>query len=129
MALTATQRTDMQGDLGIASDEAVFTNAELDRLYERASSGYELAVFYGYRQLLAQANKFHNYTAGMTKVQRVQMRENIRDSMDFWADEARTTGNQMRMVGLRQIPPRYKDAPVDVKNTNSGWHDSEDERP
>jgi hypothetical protein len=111
MALTATQRADMQGDLGIGSDEAVFTNDELDRLYERAGNDYNLAVFYGYRQLLAQANKFHNYTAGMTRVERNQMRENLRDSMDFWKAEARSAANQLRIVGALEIPPRDKDSP------------------
>lgn len=111
MALTVTQRTDMQGDLGIAADEAVFTNDELDRLYTRADSDYYTAVFFGYRQLLAQANKFHNYTAGMTKVDRVQMRENIRDSMEFWQDEAKVSGNQLRVIGILPIPPKDKDVP------------------
>ena len=108
MALTATQRTDMQGDLGISDDEAVFTNAELDRLYARAGNDYNLAVYFGYRQLLAQANKFFNYTEGMTSVQRKQMRDNIASSMEFWKAEARV---QVRMIGLNPIPPRDKDAP------------------
>jgi hypothetical protein len=109
--LTAAQRADMQGDLGISFDGSVFSNTELDRLYTRASSDYNLAVFYGYRQLLAQANKFFNYTAGMTRIQRNQMRDNIRDAMDFWKDEARVSGNQVRMLGLLEIPPRDKDEP------------------
>lgn len=108
MALTATLRADLQADLGIGSDGAVFTNAELDRLYTRAEDNYNLAVYFGYRQLLAQANKFHNYTEGMTRVERVQMRENIADSMEFWKAEARV---QVRMVGLNPIPPRDKDEP------------------
>ena len=127
--LTATQLADMQGDLGISTDQSVFTDAELDRLYTRAGSDYTLAVYYAYRQLLAQANKFHNYTAGMTKVERKQMRDNIRDSMDFWQEEARTAGNQVQMLGLRQIPPRWKDAPDDLRSTrDTGWYDSEDDR-
>ena len=110
MALTVAQRTDLQGDLGIDADEAVFTNDELDRLYARADSDYNLAVYYGYRQLLAQANKFHNYTEGMTRVERVQMRDNIASSMEFWEAEARQKV-QARMIGLNSIPPRDKDKP------------------
>lgn len=108
MALTADQRTDMQGDLGISDDESVFTNAELDRLYTRAGSSYNLAVYFGYRQLLAQANKFFNYTEGMTKVERKQMRDNIADSMEFWKAEGK---QQARMIGLNLIPPYEKDSP------------------
>ncbi len=111
MALTDTQRTDLQADLGISADEAVFTDDELDRLYERADSDYNTAVYFGYRQLLAQANKFHNYTTGMTRVEAAQMREHIRDSMEFWKEEARQVGNQVRIVGLLEVPPRAKDSP------------------
>lgn len=108
MALSATLRTDLQADLGIGSDETVFTNAELDRLYARAENAYNLTVFFAYRQLLAQANKFHNYTEGMTRVERKQMRDNIADSMKFWQAEGRV---QARMIGLNPIPPRDKDVP------------------
>ncbi len=109
--LTAEQRADMQADLGISTDEAVFTDEELDRLYERAEGDYNLAVYFGYRQLLAQANKFHDYTAGMTKVQRQQMRQNIAESMAFWKEEARVAANQLRIVGALEVPPRGKDKP------------------
>lgn len=129
MALSSDQLTDMQGDLGISGDASVFTDVELNRLFTRAESDYELAVYYGFRQLLAEANKFYNYTAGMTKVQRVQMRENLESSMGIWRDEARVAGNQVRLIGLRSIPPRYKDAPADVEvGQDSGFHDGEKDR-
>lgn len=108
MALTATLRTDLQADLGIGSDESVFTNDELDRLYERAGDDYNLTVYFGYRQLLAQANKFFNYTEGMTKVDRADMREHIKDSMEFWQAEGRV---QVRMIGLNLVPPPDRDVP------------------
>lgn len=111
MALTPELRADLQADLGITNDQAVFTDAELDRLYERASGDYNLTVYYGYRQLLAQANKFHNYTTGMTRIEAAQMREHIRDSMEFWKEEARRAGNQMRIAGLLEVPPRNKEVP------------------
>ena len=108
MALTTAQRTDMQGDLGISADETVFTNAELDRLYARVGDDYNLAVFFGYRQLLAQANKFHDYTEGMTQVKRSQMRASVKDSMKLWRGEGR---QQVRMIGLAGVPPPEKDTP------------------
>ena len=109
--LTSAQLADIQGDLGIGTDESVFTDDELNRLYTRADGDYDLAVYYGYRQLLAQANKFHNYTVGMTRVERNQMRENLANSMEFWKEEARTAGNQVRIVGMLGIPPKNKDVP------------------
>lgn len=108
--LTATQRADMQADLGIGTDEAVFTNDELDRLYTRAGS-YDLAVYYGYRQLLADANKLFDYSAGMTRMSKSQVREHLRDMLEFWKSEAKGAANQVRIVGALEVPPREKDEP------------------
>lgn len=109
--LTATQRADMQGDLGIGSDEAVFTNDELDRLYTRAEGDYNLAVFYAYRQLLADANKLFDYAAAQTRMNKSQVRAHLRDMLDFWGEESRTAANQLRIVGALSIPPKDKDEP------------------
>lgn len=112
MALTAAQLADMQGDLGIAADEAVFTDEELDRLYERADSDYNTAVYLGFRQILAQAAKFHNYTVGQTRVERKQMFDHLRDLTRFWQEEAENAGgNQVIIVAQNPIPPKWKDSP------------------
>lgn len=109
--LTATQRGDMQADLGISDDEEVFSNDELDRLYTRADENYELAVYYGYRQLLADANKLFDYSAGMTKMSRSQVRDHLRDMLAFWKDESDATAGQVQFVGALEVPPRDKDEP------------------
>lgn len=111
MPLTSTQQTDMQADLGITADESVFTDDELDRLYERAGEDYNLAVYYGWRQLMADASKFFDYTAGMTTRKKSQVREHIGAMVEFWKEESRTAANQARILGLNQIPPRHKDEP------------------
>lgn len=110
MSLSAEQLADMQNDLGIGDDESVFTDAELARLFERAEGDYNLAVYFGYRQLLAQANRFHDYTAGMTSVKRSQMRTHLQESLAFWKEEAKAAEG-VRMLGVRGVPPKHKDAP------------------
>ena len=62
--LSAAQLGDIQGDLGIGSDGAVFTDSELHRLYTRADSDYELTVVYALEQLMVDAAKLNDYTAG-----------------------------------------------------------------
>lgn len=110
MALTEAQRADMQADLGISDDQAVFTNDELDRLYERAGGNYDRAVYYGLRQLLANAAKFHDYTAGQTRQQRSQAFGHLKVLVDLWA--AKVAGaQQVRTLGILQVPPREKDKP------------------
>jgi len=111
MALTTTQRADMQADLALSADESVFTNTELDRLYARADSDYNGAVYLAWRQLMADAAKFNDYTAGQTQEKKSQLFEHVKEMVAFWKGEARTAGNQVRIVGLNEIPPRWKDEP------------------
>lgn len=101
----------MQGDLGITADESVFTNTELDRLYARADSDYNTAVYLGWRQLQANAAKFNDYTAGETEEKKSQIYDHVKDMVDFWKDEARVAANQVRSIGLLEVPPRHKDEP------------------
>jgi hypothetical protein len=128
--LTSDQRADMQGDLGISDDENVFTNEELNRLYTRADSNYALAVYYGYRQLLADAAKLHNYSLAQTRVERSQVFDHVKAMMAVWQDEARTAGNQVKIAGLRGVPPRWKDAPAEKRGIQpAGWRvTTEDDR-
>ena len=75
--LSDDQRSDIQADIGIDSDQTVFTDAELDRLYTRASSDYDTAVVYALDQLLADAAKFNDYTAGASSERKSQVFENL----------------------------------------------------
>lgn len=111
MALDATQLIDMQRDLGITNDQAVFADAELDRLFERAGSDYNGAVYLGWRQLLSDAAKFFNYTAGQTKIERAAVFDHVRAMVEFWKGESRTAANQMLIVGLTDVPPKWKEQP------------------
>jgi len=121
MALSSDQLTDMQGDLGIDDTESVFTDVELNRLFARADSDYGLAVYYGYRQLLADANKFHDYSLANTSVKRSQMRDHLADMVDFWKNEAKTTANQVRIVGGLKTPPRRPDLPNNLNKRRSRY--------
>jgi len=88
VALSETQLTDIQADLGIGSDEAVFTDAELNRLYARADSGYELAVAMAVRQLMINAARFNDYTAGHNQESKSQVFAQLKEMYEFWLAEA-----------------------------------------
>lgn len=111
MSLSSDQRADMQGDLGISADETVFTNDELDRLYERAHSDYNTAVYLGYRQIMANAAKLHNYTAGQTRIDKAQVFDHLKSMVEFWQGESRTASNQVKVLGINSVPPRHKRKP------------------
>lgn len=112
MALSSDQLADMQGDLGITDDETVFTDEELERLFTRAQEIYPLAVYFGFRQLMAQANKLRDYAQAMTKESLSQVRRQLYESMVLWKEEARIASNQLRIVGGLSVPPRVKDEPT-----------------
>lgn len=113
MALDATIQSDMQADLSIGSDESVFTDAELERFYTRAGSDYNLAVYYGWRQILAGAAKWVDYQVAQTRVNKSQAFNQIAKMVDFWANESRTTANQLRVTGMRPVPTLHKPKPAD----------------
>jgi len=120
-SLSSDQLTDLQADIGITTDESVFTDAELNRLYTRADSDYNTAVYLALRQLMANAVKFHDYTAGQTSVKKSQIFDHLKEQVDFWQKESRTTANQVRIVGSNRIPPRSNldtDSYPDPKNTS-----------
>jgi len=86
--LTADLRADLQGDLGIGSTGDVFTAAELDRLYTRASSDYDLAVVYALDQLLVDAAKLNDYTAGASSEKKSQVFAQLTKMRGVWGQRA-----------------------------------------
>lgn len=119
MSLSILMRGDFQKDLGISTDEAVFTNDELDRLFTRSGEIYPLAVYYGYLQLLASANKFRDYTEGMSSEKLSQVRDHLANTLEIWRDEARGSGNQLASLGLVGIPTREKERPWRTRRRNN----------
>ena len=111
MALTIDQLGDLQGDLGIDDSECVFTNYELNRLYERANSDFNTAVYLGWRQIMADAAKFFSYSTWQTRVDKDKVFDHVAEMVAFWQTESKTNANQLRIVGMTTIPPVVKDVP------------------
>lgn len=113
MALTAAQLSDMQIDLAISDDESVFTDEELERLFERSGSDYNLAVYYGWRQLLSASAKWVDYRVAQTAVSRGQAFDHILQMVAFWASESKSADDQLLSAGLNQVPTIHKRKPLD----------------
>lgn len=115
MALTADQLADLQSDLGIGSDEAVFTDVELERLFQRAGEDYPTTVYYAWRQLLAASTKYVDYQVAQTRESRSQAYQHIKDMVAYWKGESEESLNTsgVAIAGLTPIPPRWKDAPYE----------------
>lgn len=115
MALTADQLADLQADLGIDDTEAVFTDDELERLFTRAGEDYPTAVYYAWRQLLAQSTKYIDYRVAQTEEKRSQAYQHIKDMVSYWKGESEESLNTsgVAIAGLNPIPTRWKDAPYE----------------
>jgi hypothetical protein len=111
--LTADQTTDMLGDLAAGAIGDVFDQNELQRLYDRAGGSYELAVYYGWRQIYAESTKWVDYQVAQTKVSRSQAAAGIKDMLELWQSEARVADNQLVSAGMRPVPTNWKNIPAD----------------
>lgn len=77
MSLSEEQLADLQADIGIADDEQVFTDQELQRLFARAGEVYNKALVFALRQLRTNAAKFTDYTQNASSEKRSQMFEHL----------------------------------------------------
>lgn len=107
---------DLQADIGISNDQAVFTDAEIARLWERAGEVHNITVYYAFRQLLSSAVKFVDYTSGLTSEKASQRYHQIKDSLGFWRGETVEEESQVEVMGLTQVPRRKKDKPWRDRN-------------
>ncbi len=106
--LDADQLTDLRADIG--DDGTVFSDAELHRLYTRAGSDYDKAVVLAFRQILANATKLHDYRIAQSGESLSQVYRNVKDLLVHWESIA-DVKQQVKMVGLRSVPPVLKDEP------------------
>jgi hypothetical protein len=120
MTLTPQQLQDLQDDSGIGSDQAVFTDSELDRIWERVSGAssdterHEAALYLIYRQLLGSANKLHDYTAGATSEKLSQVRANLKQMHDLYKpsyEAATSQATQFARTVLRKRPNQRRTRP------------------
>lgn len=86
--LSSDQLADIQADLGISDDGAVFTTAELNRLFTRADGEYDLAVVYAIDQLLMDASKFNDYKAGSSSESKSQVFQQLTKMREMWGRRA-----------------------------------------
>lgn len=120
MPLTAAQTLDMLADLASGALNDVFTQIELDRFYERAGEDYNLAVYYGWREIAGNRAAWVNYRVAQTEVDRGDAFAHILEMLKLWGNEARTNANQLQILGMRPVPTSNKPHPTDDLNY-PGW--------
>lgn len=110
--LSDAQTLDMLSDLAAGDINDVFSQTELQRFYDRAGDDYNLAVYYGWRQILADSAKWVDYQVAQTKVSRSQAFDHIKEMVTLWGNESRSVANQVQIVGANPVPTKHKPKPA-----------------
>jgi hypothetical protein len=100
------RRDRMRRKLGDTAAPYAFTDAELDDLYAQADNCFDCAIRDGFNELLADAAKLSDYTAGASSERRAQVFNNLVRMRDWWAERARNGVASVRYVSLRRGPKR-----------------------
>lgn len=119
--LTSDQTTDMLFDLAAGDLGDVFSQEELQRLYDRAGGDYNLAVYYGWRGIFGDSARWVDYKVAQTSVSRSQAAANILKALELWGNESRTAANQVQILGMNPVPTRYKELPADESCPRHGY--------
>lgn len=121
LTLTTELLTDLQFDLGIDNTETVFTDDELNRLYNRASGVYYKTEVLAFRALLADAAKWTNYTEGQTSEDRSDRFKQVQAFLTYLETVVlQGTTGQYAMVHIRSVPTPCRDVPFDRYPTGYG---------
>ncbi|MEM4406017.1 MAG: hypothetical protein QXS68_03135 [Candidatus Methanomethylicaceae archaeon] len=110
--LTPEQLADLRADIGDTSANPAFTDAELNRLYERAEGDYLLTVVLCLRQLLASAAKMYKYGEGFSRAEQDEIFEQLSKLLDRY-EALLDSKRQVGMVGISFRPPYKFEGPSD----------------
>ncbi len=102
MSLSAEQLTDLRADLGDQLSPYAFSDAELDRLYERNDSDWNSTLIMAIEQLLQNSAKLYNYTAGYTRQDEGQVFDHLLKMRDVFL------GKENNALFVRVSPKRRK---------------------
>lgn len=108
--LTTDQLSDFQLDLAISDDEAVFSDAELNRFYTRADGVYEQAVVIALEVLLMNSAKFTKYMIGRTSENKDQIFDHLKQMLEIKKGNV-DEGAGFRIIGTYNTPDSDKTEP------------------
>lgn len=122
MSITAQQLSDLQADAGLDDSESVFTDAELSRIWDRVSGAsnetlqHEAALALIFRQLLADATKFHDWKAGASEEKLSQIYDHLKKQYEMYKpslDNALSRETEFSMSVLVPKPNQVRTTPDD----------------
>lgn len=106
---TASELTRLRRKIG--DTDAAITASILEDIWDEAAGDESTAVVLSIQMLLSDAARFNDYTAGQTSEKKQQVYDNLKDLLTYWEDKAGVTSS-IRIVGLRSVPPIWKELPA-----------------
>lgn len=110
--LTSTQLDRLRRDLGDLNTPPAFEDSELQDNWDRVPNApdetrqHEATLALCYRQLLAQVNKFHNYTAGAVTENLQQVRDNIKEMYEMYLPSLEAGLDQAKQLSIGKLGRR-----------------------
>lgn len=108
--LTTAELTSLRRKVGDPS-ETTWDDDELNAIYDEADGDFNEAVAICFEELMVNAAKFADYTQNESSEKRSQIFANLSKLADRYRSLSSTNTNQVRIVGLKQRPPRNKRKP------------------
>lgn len=110
--LTTAQQNTLRRRIGDTSDTPAFANDELQDAFNEAAESLDATTVILLEWLLADAVKLHTYKAGQTTENMDQVYDHLKDRLTYWTSKT-AVSQQMKIVGMRSVPPRDRDMPAD----------------
>lgn len=128
--LTATETLTMLAYLGAGAIGDVFSQLELQQLFDDAGSNMNLAVYHGWLQIAANSVRWVNYRVAQTQVDRAVAFDHMLAMIRLWQDISMVASNQLISAGINPVPTVYKNRPGDAyprpwsrNRSHSNWRD------
>jgi mannitol-1-phosphate/altronate dehydrogenase len=102
--LTTEQLSDLRADIGDQQSPHAFTDAELQRNFQRRGEHYQKTLILCLEQLLTNTAKFYKFVSGFTRQEQDQIFDNLAKILKLQRDNL-SQSNQVILAGLSVIPP------------------------
>lgn len=111
MALDDTILARLRADLDDFGGDPVFSDDELEALYDAADSRYAQTVVLAINRLLMSAVKLEDYKKAHEELKGQEVYNRLKDMQGLWLDEQKRADTQVALVGMQSRPRRWRDVP------------------
>jgi hypothetical protein len=111
--LTTAQKNTLRRRVGDSGATQAFSDDELQDAFDEAVESLDATTVILIEWLIADAAKFNDFTAGQTSEKKSQIFDHLVKLAAHYQGKVDTAarGVQVKIVGMRSVPPRERDAP------------------